>query len=60
MDGMFGRVEKGEMSVEEMVTVVPTLQFIPEVPERKRGKRPPVEGGSQEGRTTGGEGETKA
>jgi hypothetical protein len=61
MDEMFGRVEKGEMSVEEMVTVVPTLQFMPEVPERKRrGERPPVEAESQEGRSTGGEGEAKA
>jgi hypothetical protein len=48
MDKMFGSVEKGEMSVEEMVTVVPTLQFIPEGPKRKERQ---VKGSADKGPT---------
>jgi hypothetical protein len=61
MDEMFRQVEGGDMSVEEMVRAVPTLQFIPEGPERKkRGEKPAVEAEAQEARGTGGEGEAKA
>jgi hypothetical protein len=52
MDGMFGKVERGEMSVEEMVTVVPTLQFIPEQKERRAAEKRSVEAETQDPQET--------
>jgi hypothetical protein len=43
MDELFTKVEKGEMSVKEMVTVVPTLQFVPEEARGGLVERAPVE-----------------
>jgi hypothetical protein len=61
MDELFAKVDKGEMSVEEMVTVVPTLQFVPELQERKRvvETKAPVEAEARDSRRAGGEEEVK-